>query len=171
VVPAGRRTSVPNRTTPRLTATRRVPHPFALFGATDPDLLRAAVPPKLRMLQLSRFSKRGHDAAEVGRIVIRRAEFFRPSGTGSVFYLSPTACAMGCILSPLRGWRRRRPDSRGRLSPHESSSDSTLASLSGSDPSTTLTASRVGPCRLTLTPHKTRLVTEVVNTFPSFQVL
>ncbi len=25
--------------------------------------------------------------------------------------------------------------------------------------------------RLTLTPHKTRVVTEVVNTFPSFQVL
>ncbi len=40
-------------------------------------------------------------------------------------------------------------------------------------PRRTLHFSRAGAptVRLTLTPYKTRLVTEVVNTFPSFQVL
>jgi hypothetical protein len=30
--------------------------------------------------------------------------FFRPFGAYGFRVLSPTACAVGCILSPLRGW-------------------------------------------------------------------
>jgi hypothetical protein len=31
--------------------------------------------------------------------------FFRPYGALSVIHRRPTACAVGCILSPLCGWR------------------------------------------------------------------
>jgi hypothetical protein len=33
---------------------------------------------------------------------------FRPFGAKPFFQLLPTADAVGCILSPLRGWRRIR---------------------------------------------------------------
>jgi len=33
-----------------------------------------------------------------------RRLFFRPFGACSFLLVVPTACAVGCILSPLRGW-------------------------------------------------------------------
>src|ERR1700686_3460486 len=47
--------------------------------------------------------------------------FFRPYGTGSSLFPLPRACALGCILSPLRGWVRSGPYTIGRSarkSPH-----------------------------------------------------
>ena len=35
--------------------------------------------------------------------------FLRPSGLGGFLLALPTACAVGCNLSPLRGWQLRSP--------------------------------------------------------------
>jgi hypothetical protein len=55
----------------------------------------------------SRFGNSGENSGRTGEVHRVSFIFYRPAGTGSCFLRLPSACVLGCILSPLCGWRKR----------------------------------------------------------------